>query len=117
MSWHIEAVRHRRCPRDRPTEEMDLAAYCKGSPKTSRAADFAKFEFPRIVKEEWPTMYKLRYAMADWLYSSSAGRSAALHSTRSAPWIRRRRGREAAYASVLCSKMYDQMYKGEADRR
>ena len=30
--------------------------------------EFAKFEFPRIVKEDWPTIYKIKYAMADLLY-------------------------------------------------
>src|SRR5207237_1116381 len=32
------------------------------------AAEFAKFEFPRIVKEDWPTIRKIKYAMADLLY-------------------------------------------------
>ena len=33
-----------------------------------RKQEFAKFEFPRIVKDDWPTIFKIKYAMADLLY-------------------------------------------------
>ena len=48
---------------------MALAAYLyKKVVDTWNAEEFAKFEFPRIVKEDWPTIYKIKYAMADLLY-------------------------------------------------
>ncbi len=36
--------------------------------ETWNADEFAKFEFPRMVKEDWPTIYKIKYDMADLLY-------------------------------------------------
>ncbi len=36
--------------------------------ETWNAEEFSKFEFPRIVKEDWPTIYKIKYDMADLLY-------------------------------------------------
>lgn len=120
MSWHLEAVGSGGVRGTGDKKTMDLAAFLyKKVSENFTSEDFAKFQFPRIVKEDWPTMYKIKYAMADLLYfqqrweecgpafdavvaENPKGDSAA----------------EAAYASVLCyQKMYDQMYKGESDRK
>ena len=85
------------------------------SSTTSRSEEFAKFEFPRIVKEDWPTIYKIKYAMADLLYFQKhwakcgpAFDSVVAENPKGAE------APEAAYASVLCyQKMYDQMHKGD----
>jgi tetratricopeptide (TPR) repeat protein len=120
MSWHLEAVGSGGVRGTGDKKTMDLAAYLyKKVADTFKSEDFAKFEFPRIVKEDWPTMYKVKYAMADLLYfqqrweecgpafdavvqEDPKGDDAA----------------EAAYAAVLCyQKMYDQMYQGNADKK
>jgi tetratricopeptide (TPR) repeat protein len=69
MSWHLEAVGTGGVRGTGDKKTMDLAAYLyKKVADNFTTADFAKFQFPRIVKEDWPTMYKIKYAMADLLY-------------------------------------------------
>ncbi len=120
MSWHLEAVGSGGVRGTGDKKTMDLAAYLyKKVTENFTAQDFAKFQFPRIVKDDWPTMYKIRYAMADLLYFQQRWEEcgpafdAVVDENPKAP-----EAAEAAYASVLCyQKMYDQMYKGEADRK
>ena len=58
------AARHRR-----PEDDGRSRRYLyKKVVDTWNADEFAKFEFPRIVKEDWPTIYKIKYDMADLLY-------------------------------------------------
>lgn len=119
MSWHLEAVGTGGVRGTGDEKTMDLAAdvYEKIT-KNFSAEDFAKFEFPRIVKEDWPTLYKIQYAMADLLYfrkrweKCGPAFDAVVAADPTGP-----QAAEAAYASVLCyQKMYDQMYKGDSDR-
>jgi len=120
MSWHLEAVGSGGVRGTGDGKTMDLAAYLyKKVTETFTNADFAKFEFPRIVKEDWPTLQKIRYAMADLLYfrkrweECGPAFDAVVAEDPKGP-----NAAEAAYASVLCyQKMYDQMYKGDADRQ
>jgi TolA-binding protein len=120
MSWHLEAVGSGGVRGTGDKKTMDLAAYLyKKVTENFTSQDFAKFQFPRIVKEDWPTMYKIRYAMADLLYFQQRWEEcgpafdSVVDEDPKAP-----EAAEAAYASVLCyQKMYDQMYKGEADRK
>jgi tetratricopeptide (TPR) repeat protein len=120
MSWHLEAVGTGGVRGTGSQDTMDKAAYLyKKVTENFTADDFAKFEFPRIVKEDWPNLYKIRYAMADLLYFQQKWEACGPafdavvdeNPTGSeAP--------EAAYAAVLCyQKMYDQMYKGGADKK
>lgn len=120
MSWHLEAVGSGGVRGTGDKKTMDLAAYLyKRVAETFTAADFAKFEFPRIVKSDWPTLYKIRYAMADLLYFQQrweecgpAFDAVVAENPKGAA------AAEAAYASVLCyQKMYDQMHKDQADRK
>jgi len=120
MSWHLEAVGSGGVRGTGDKKTMELAAYLyKKVGENFKSEDFAKFEFPRIVKDDWPTLYKIKYAMADLLYfqqrweecgpafdsvvdEDPGGNDAA----------------EAAYAAVLCyQKMYDQKYANHADRK
>ena len=80
---------------------------------------FAKFEFPRIVKEDWPSLFKIKYAKADLLYFQGdwekcgpAFDSVVEEDPNSAE------APEAAYAAVLCyQKRYDQQHAGDAARK
>jgi tetratricopeptide (TPR) repeat protein len=119
MSWHLEAVGSGGVRGTGDKKTMDLAAYLyKKVSETFTSEEFTKFEFPRIVKTDWPTMYKIKYAMADLLYFQQrweecgpAFDAVVAENPKSAE------APEAAYASVLCyQKMYDQMYKGNSDK-
>ena len=69
MAWHLEAVGSEGQRGTGDPKTMDLAAHLyKKVADTWKADDFAKFEFPRLVKEDWPTIYKIKYNMADLLY-------------------------------------------------
>jgi hypothetical protein len=120
MSWHLEAVGTGGVRGTGDKKTMDLAAYLyKKVSESFTAADFAKFQFPRIVKEDWPTMYKIKYAMADLLYFQQRWEECGpAFDAVVAEDPKGASAAEAAYASVLCyQKMYDQMYKGDSDRK
>jgi hypothetical protein len=120
MSWHLEAVGTGGVRGTGDKKTMDLAAYLyKKVSENFTAQDFAKFQFPRIVKEDWPTMYKIKYAMADLLYFQQRWEECGpAFDAVVAEDPKGAQAAEAAYASVLCyQKMYDQMYKGDADRK
>ena len=59
MAWHLEAVgsNGQRGTGDRRTMDKAAAVYKKVVDTWSQA-DFANFTFPRIVKEDWPNIYK-----------------------------------------------------------
>jgi tetratricopeptide (TPR) repeat protein len=69
MAWHLEAVGSQGQRGTGDPRSMDLASllYKKVS-DTWTAAEFSKFEFPRLVKDDWPTIYNIKYNMADLLY-------------------------------------------------
>jgi len=120
MSWHLEAVGTGGVRGTGDKKTMDLAAYLyKKVADNFTSADFAKFQFPRIVKEDWPTMYKIKYAMADLLYFQQRWEECGpAFDAVVAEDPKGGQAAEAAYASVLCyQKMYDQMYKGDSDRK
>ncbi len=120
MSWHLEAVGTGGVRGTGDTKTMDLAADTyKRVVNNFTAVEFEKFEFPRIVKADWPTVYKIKYAMADLLYfrkrweECGPAFDAVVDANPKGP-----DAAEAAYASVLCyQKMYDQIHKGESDRK
>ena len=120
MSWHLEAVGSGGVRGTGSKDTMDKAAFLyKKVTENFTAQDFTKFQFPRIIKTDWPNLYKIRYAMADLLYFQQRWEDcgpafdavvAENPTSAEAP--------EAAYAAVLCyQKMYDQMYKGDEDRK
>ncbi|NRA35628.1 MAG: hypothetical protein HRU17_20065 [Polyangiaceae bacterium] len=120
MSWHLEAVGSGGTRGTGDKRTMDLAAYLyKKIVENFSTKDFARFKFPRIMKADWPNIYKIKYAMADLLYVQErwedcgpAFDSVVAENPTGAE------APEAAYASVLCyQKMYDQMHKGGSDRK
>jgi TolA-binding protein len=69
MAWHLEAVGSQGQRGTGDPKTMDLASLLyKKVGDTWSAVEFSKFEFPRLVKEDWPTIYKIKYNMADLLY-------------------------------------------------
>jgi hypothetical protein len=69
MAWHLEAVgsNGQRGTLDKKTMELAARLYQQALDSFS-ASDLASYEFPRLVKEDWPTAFKIKYAMADLLY-------------------------------------------------
>jgi len=120
MAWHLEAVgsQGQRGTGDQKT--MTLAAYLyKKVADTWTAAEFNTFQFPRVVKEDWPTIYKIKYAMADLLYFQEKwGECGPAFDSVVAENPTAPEAAEAAYASVLCyQKIYDQTHaKGEGKK-
>jgi tetratricopeptide (TPR) repeat protein len=120
MAWHLEAVGSggQRGTGDQKT--MDRAAYLyKKVVDTWPQAEFASFTFPRVVKEDWPNIYKIKYSMADLLYfqqrwaECGPAFDSVVAENPNAP-----EAAEAAYASVLCyQNIYDQTHKGGQDRK
>ncbi len=104
MAWHLEAVGSQGQRGTGDPKTMDLAALLyKKVADTWNADEFSKFEFPRLVKEDWPTIYKIKYNMADLLYFREkwAECGPAFDSVVQEDPKGPRRA-EAAYAAVLC---------------
>jgi TolA-binding protein len=120
MSWHMESVGDGSVRGTNDPKTMDLAAYLYQKVVDNfTQEEFSKFTFPRIVKEDWPNIYKIRYAMADLLYVQQRWEDCG--PAFDAVVDENPQGEQAsqaAYAAVLCyQKMYDQLHKGESDRK
>jgi TolA-binding protein len=120
MSWHLEAVGTggTRGTGDKETMSLASVLYQKVVDNFTQP-DFEKFQFPRIIKQDWPNIYKIKYAMADLLYVQERWEDcgpafdAVVAANPTGP-----EAPEAAYASVLCyQKMYDQLHKGDDDKK
>src|SRR5262249_11725437 len=120
MAWHLEAVGSGGVRGTGDQKTMTLAAYLyKKVIDNFTAADFSKFEFPRIVKEDWPNIRKIKYAMADLLYfqqrwaECGPAFDAVVADDPKAP-----EAPEAAYAAVLCyQNIYQQTHADKSDRK
>lgn len=120
MAWHLEAVGSGgvRGTGDKNTMTLAALLYEKvvGAFKQEQ---FSKFEFPRIVKEDWPSIPKIKYAMADLLYFNKdwAKCGPAFDAVvaedpngASAP--------EAAFAAVLCyQNIYTETHKDGSEKK
>jgi tetratricopeptide (TPR) repeat protein len=120
MAWHLEAVGSNGQRGTGDNKTMALAAQLyKKVVDTWNAEEYSKFEFPRIVKEDWPTIYKIKYAMADLLYfqkdwaKCGPAFDAVVQENPAAP-----EAAESAYAAVLCyQNIYEETHKnGEAKK-
>ena len=120
MAWHLETVGSQGQRGTGDPKTMTLAAYLyKKVVDTWNAQDFAKFTFPRIVKADWPTIYKIKYAMADLLYfqqkwaECGPAFDSVVAENPTAP-----EAAEAAYASVLCfQNIYEQQHPKGSERK
>ena len=120
MAWHLEAVGSGgvRGTGDRRTMALSDKLYGLVT-KNFKQSDFARFEFPRLVREDWPSLYRLRYARADLLYEQQrwdecgpAFAEVAAEDPAAAETP------EALYASALCyQKSYQRAHTAGADRQ
>ncbi len=120
MAWHLEAVGSQGQRGTSDPKTMDLASLLyKKVGDTWTAAEFSKFEFPRLVKEDWPTIYKIKYNMADLLYYRE--RWAECGPAFDAVVQEDPKGAnaaDAAYAAVLCyQNIYLQTHAKGADKK
>lgn len=120
MAWHLEAVGSggQRGTGDLKTMQLAAVLY-KRVVDTWKADEYATFQFPRIVKDDWPTIYKIKYAMADLLYfqkdwaKCGPAFDSVVQENPQAP-----EAAEAAYAAVLCyQNIYEETHKGGSDRK
>jgi hypothetical protein len=120
MAWHLEAVGSGGVRGTGDKKTMKLAADLYESVVGNfKAEQFSKFEFPRIVKEDWPTIFKIKYAMADLLYfqkewaKCGPAFDSVVAENPNAP-----EAPEAAYASVLCyQNIYTETHKDGSDKK
>ncbi|MCA9622638.1 MAG: hypothetical protein KC731_26640, partial [Myxococcales bacterium] len=120
MAWHLEAVGSGGVRGTGDEKTMDLAAdIYEMVVKNFDAGQFKQFKFPRIVKEDWPTIPKIKYAMADLLYfrknweKCGPAFDAVVAEDPNGP-----NAAEAAFASVLCyQNIYAMKHKDGSHRQ
>src|SRR5262249_8331891 len=119
MAYHLEAVG---TPGVRGTNDMKTMAIASDLYEKAiarfNAADFEKFEFPRIVKEDWPTPLKVKYALGDLLYYQKQwARCGAAFDGVVAEQPKGPLAGEAGYASAVCyQNAYLAAHEGKSDR-
>jgi len=120
MAWHLEAVGSGgvRGTGDAKTMKAAAELYQKVVDNFAQA-DFAKYTFPRIVKDDWPDIMKIKYAMADLLYfQKDWAKCGPAFDSVVAEDPKGANAAEAAYASVLCyQNIYTERHKAGEDRR
>ena len=120
MAWHLEAVGSGGV---RGTSDPRTMAAADGLYKlvlaNFTAEQFRQFRFPRIVKEDWPSVPKIRYAMADLLFfqgkwaECGPAFDAAVAEDPTGP-----DAAEAAFAEAVCyERLYAARHKDGSDRR
>lgn len=120
MAWHLEAVGSGGVRGTGDKKTMDKAEQLYELVVGNfDAKQFAQFKFPRIVKEDWPTIAKIRYAMADLLYFQKKWQKcgpafdAVVAENPNGP-----NAAEAAFASVLCyQNIYAMKHKDGSHRK
>lgn len=119
MAWHLEAVGSGgvRGTGDKKTLDASAKLYAMVDDNFTHE-QFAKFRFPHIVKEDWPTLATLRYHQADLLWErkrwSECGR--AFHRAYEADPTGKHAA-EALFTSGLCWQNAMLEAKGEAGYR
>ncbi len=120
MAWHLEAVGSNGVRGTGDVKTMKLAAdLYEKVVGTFKQEDFAKFTFPRIVKEDWPNILKIKYAMADLLYfQKDWKRCGPAFDSVVAEDPKGPQAAEAAFASVLCyQNIYTETHKDGSDKK
>lgn len=109
MIWHLEATGAGSVRGTMSKETMALAddLYEKLI-KQFTAADFARFEFPRLVRQDWPTLLKIKANRAELLYAQKAwDRCGPAFDAVVAEEPKGPEAASSAYASALC---YERAY-------
>ncbi|MFO0612294.1 MAG: tetratricopeptide repeat protein [Polyangiaceae bacterium] len=111
MSWHLEAVGGDvKGTGDKQTMKLAADVY-EAVASSFTTEEFKSYEFPKIVKEDWPTIPKIRYLMADLLYFQKDWKrcgpafDAVFESDPEGP-----DATESAFSAMLC---YENMYAAE----
>jgi hypothetical protein len=120
MAWHLEAVGsdNQRGTSDARTMALAAALYKRVVDSWS-GTELASFQFPRLVKADWPTLFKVKYAMADLLYFQKdwARCGPAFDSVVAEDPTGPEAGK-AAYAAGLCyQNVYEASHLGDGGRR
>jgi tetratricopeptide (TPR) repeat protein len=120
MAWHLEAVgsQGQRGTGDVRTMALAAALY-KRVVDSWTSAELASFQFPRLVKEDWPTLFKIKYAMADLLYfQKDWARCGPAFDSVVAEDPSGPEAPKAAYAAGLCfQNVYEESHKDNAGLR
>jgi TolA-binding protein len=120
MSWHLEAVGSGgvRGTGDKKTMTLASTLYEKVV-QNFKQDQFARFEFPRIIKEDWPNIFKIKYAMADLMYfNKDWARCGPAFDSVVAEDPNGPQAAEAAYAAVLCyQNIYTELHKDGSDKK
>ncbi len=119
MAFHLEAQGTGGVRGTANKETMALAAQLYDLvAKSFTAEQWSRFEFPRIVKEDWPTPLSIKYQRADLLYFqkdwSACGPAfdAVVAEDPGGPLAA-----ESAYAALLCyQEVYHAAHQNRADR-
>ncbi|MBI4701501.1 MAG: tetratricopeptide repeat protein [Deltaproteobacteria bacterium] len=120
MAWHLEAVGSGGVRGTGDPKTMTAAeGLYENVVKNFTVEEFKKFSFPRIVKEDWPTIPKIRYAMADLLYFQKKwDKCGPAFDAVVADDPRGPNAPEAAFASVLCyQNIYAQKHADGSHRK
>jgi tetratricopeptide (TPR) repeat protein len=120
MAWHLEAVGSGgvRGTGDAKTMRLASELYAKVV-ETFKQSDFAQFQFPRIIKEDWPDIMKIKYAMADLLYfQKDWAKCGPAFDSVVAENPTGAQAAEAAFAAVLCyQNIYTERHKDGSDKK
>ena len=120
MAWHLEAIGTpgQRGTNDGKTMVLAAALYQRVVDSWTKQ-ELASFQFPRIVKEDWPTLFTVKYAMADLLYSQKdwakcgPAFDGVVSEDPTGP-----EAAKASYAAGLCyQNLYEEKHQGDAGRR
>jgi len=119
MAWHLEAVGSGGVRGTNDDKTMKLSADLYQLVVDNFTSEqFKQFKFPRIVREDWPSVAKIRYAMADLLYyqkdweKCGPAFDAVVAEDPNGP-----NAAEAAFASVLCyQNIYAKRHADGSDR-
>ncbi len=120
MAWHLEAVGSGGVRGTSDPETMKAAANLyQQIVSTFTQADFREFRFPRIVKEDWPDIIKIKYAMADLLYfQKDWAKCGPAFGSVVAEDPKGDRAAEAAFAELICyENLYRERHKAGEDRQ
>ncbi len=120
MAWHLEAVGSGGVRGTGDPKTMKFSAELYDLVVTGfTQKQFSKFKFPRIIKEDWPDIPKIRYAMADLLYfQKDWAKCGPAFDSVVAEDPNGANAAEAAFASVLCyQNIYAEKHKDGSHRK